>query len=395
MAFINKIWRDAKLRGVLYQVIIVFLFTLFLAYLFRNTIANLNALGVASGFSFLSQNAGFDIPFSLLDYDLSSGTHGKAFLIGVLNTILVAISGIIAATIIGLTIGVLRLSNNFIISSLAAAYVEFQRNIPLLLHILIWYFAVWVSLPNLMTARELSAFNLFGLDIIYIHNRGINFPIPVFEPGSVMIGVAFMLALIAIYFLRRYARKLRNNKGQKFPIIRASLVCLICLPLLAAVATGFPVSWDVPVVGKFNMKGGVEILGSFFALWAALSLYTGAFIAENVRSGILSVNKGQTEAAIAVGLNRANTLRRVIIPQALRVIIPPVTSHYLSLTKNSSLAVAIGFPDVISISVISTLNIAGQAIEVIFMTMLVYIALSLLISLGMNYYNHKIRITER
>ena len=205
MAFINKIWRDAKLRGVLYQVIIVFLFTLFLAYLFRNTIANLNALGVASGFSFLSQNAGFDIPFSLLDYDLSSGTHGKAFLIGVLNTILVAISGIIAATIIGLTIGVLRLSNNFIISSLAAAYVEFQRNIPLLLHILIWYFAVWVSLPNLMTARELSAFNLFGLDIIYIHNRGINFPIPVFEPGSVMIGVAFMLALIAIYFLRRYA----------------------------------------------------------------------------------------------------------------------------------------------------------------------------------------------
>lgn len=203
------------------------------------------------------------------------------------------------------------------------------------------------------------------------------------------------IALIAIYFLRRYARKLRNNKGQKFPIIRASLVCLICLPLLAAVATGFPVSWDVPVVGKFNMKGGVEILGSFFALWAALSLYTGAFIAENVRSGILSVNKGQTEAAIAVGLNRANTLRRVIIPQALRVIIPPVTSHYLSLTKNSSLAVAIGFPDVISISVISTLNIAGQAIEVIFMTMLVYIALSLLISLGMNYYNHKIRITER
>ena len=392
---LNKIWRDAKIRGILFQVVVVSLFAVFLYYLFQNTMSNMEALGVASGFGFLSQSSGFDIPFSFIDYDIATGTHGRAFIVGVLNTLFVAILGIIAATFIGLFIGIMRVSHNLLISKIAMAFVEFMRNIPLLLHILLWYFAVWVTLPNLMTARELSAINVFGLDLVFIHNRGVNLPTPNFESGSGYLGIALLVALIFIYFLSRYTRKLHDRTGRKFPLIKSSIACLIGLPLLAAMATGFPVSWDIPVAGKFNMTGGVEILGSFFALWAALSLYTGAFIAENVRAGILSVNKGQTEASIAVGLSSKATLRYIIIPQALRVIIPPVTSHYLNLAKNSSLAVAIGYPDVISISVVSTLNIAGQAIEVIFMTMLVYISISLVISFGMNIYNHKTRITER
>ena len=392
---INKIWRDAKLRGILFQVVTIALFAFFLYYIYQNTITNMEALGVASGFDFLSQNASFDIPFTFLDYDIVTGTHGDAFIIGVLNTLFVAVLGIISATFVGVFVGIMRVSQNLIVSSLAMAFIEFMRNIPLLLHILLWYFAIWVSLPNLMTARELSAFNLFGLDAVFIHNRGVNLPTPIFGEGSIIIGIALILAIVATWFVRRHGIKLHEKTGKHFPVIWVSLACLITLPLLASVATSFPISWDFPVAGKFNMKGGGEIPGSFFALWAALSLYTGAFIAENVRSGILSVSKGQTEAAIAVGLSPATTLRRIIIPQAMRVVIPPVTSHYLNLAKNSSLAVAIGFPEVISISVVSTLNISGQAIEVIFMTMLVYIAISLLISLVMNIYNRKILIVER
>ena len=392
---INKIWRDTKLRNILFQVVIVALFALFLLYIFQNTVANMQALGVASGFGFLSQNAGFDIPFSFLDYSISTGTHGDAFIIGVLNTIFVAILGIISATFIGVFVGVMRISQNMIISGLAMAFIEFMRNIPLLLHILLWYFVIWVSLPNLMTAGQLSAVNLFGLDAIFISSRGVNLPTPIFGDGSAIIGVVFILALVATWFLRRHGKKLHEETGRHFPVVWVSLACLLTFPLLASIATNFPVSWEMPVAGKFNMKGGGEIPGSFFALWAALSLYTGAFIAENVRSGILSVSKGQTEAAIAVGLSPTTTLRRIIIPQALRVLIPPVTSHYLNLAKNSSLAVAIGYPEVISISVVSTLNISGQAIEVIFMTMLVYIAISLIISFGMNIYNRNILIVER
>lgn len=353
-----------------------------------NMNANLQAAGIASGWGFLNNEAGFAISQSLIDYDQGTSTYGRVYLVGVLNTLVIAVIGIFFATILGFIMGIARLSNNWIVNRLATAYVEFMRNIPLLLQIFIWYFGVLRLLPQ---PRDSMDFGFLGL----LNNRGYFAPKPIWGDGAEFILYALIVGIAVAWGVSRWARSRQMATGQTFPAFWVGLGAIIGLPLLVFLILGSPLSWDIPVAGGFRPSGGMTVIPEFIALLVALSTYTAAFIAEIVRAGILGVYKGQTEAAHALGLRQNQNLRLVVIPQALRIIIPPLTSQYLNLTKNSSLAVAIAYPDLTSIFTGTALNQTGQAVEIVSLSMLTYLTFSLLTSAFMNWYNSRVALVER
>jgi general L-amino acid transport system permease protein len=353
-----------------------------------NAARNLAAAHIASGFRFWDNVAGFDISQTLIPYSSSTSTFGRAFWVGLLNTLLVGALGIVLATIIGFTVGIARLSRNWLVSHLAGGYVELIRNVPLLLQLLFWYNAVLKALPQLRGSMTLPGGGFFN-------NRGLFLPRPQFAENFRYVVIALIAGIIVSILLNFWARRRLDLTGQRFQIRWIVAGLLIVVPYLVFLIVGSPLTFSFPVMGRFNVQGGVEILPEFAALLLALSLYTAAFIAEVVRAGLLSVPPGQTEAAQALGLAPGTTLRRIVIPQAMRVIIPPLTSQYLNLIKNSSLAVAIGYPDLVQVFTGSVLFITGQAVEIVALTMAVYLVISLCTSLLMNWYAHATRIVER
>jgi general L-amino acid transport system permease protein len=380
-------WNDPRVRAVVVQILVLVAVVAFGIYIVDNTATNLAKQKIASGFGFLANTAGFDISMHLIPYTPES-TYGRAFVVGLLNTVLVAAIGVVLATAIGFVMGVARLSPNFIISRLAGVYIEIVRNVPLLLQLFFWYFAILAAMPHPKQSHDLGA----GF---YLNVRGLYLPSPVLGEGFGLVIVAFIVGIVATFVVKRWARRRFEATGQPFPMIWAGLALIVGLPLVALFAAGVPLSFELPELKGFNFAGGTVLPPEFAALLMGLSVYTAAFIAENVRSGIQAVSHGQTEAAYALGLRRGATLRLIVIPQALRVIIPPLTSQYLNLTKNSSLAVAIGYPDLVSVFAGTVLNQTGQAVEVILITMAIYLSISLLISLGMNLYNRRVRLVER
>ena len=353
-----------------------------------NASYNLAKAGIASGFRFWDNTAGFDISQSLIPYSSSTSTFGRAFWVGLLNTLLVASLGIVLATALGFTIGIARLSRNWLVSRLAGDYVELIRNIPLLLQILFWYNAVLKSLPDLRGSIAIPG----GA---FLNNRGLFLPQPLFSPNFGYVAGALVVGIVATLALRIWGRRRQERTGQPPATLYYAFGLIVLLPLVVFFAVGAPLSFSFPEIARFNIRGGTEILPEFAALLVALTIYTAAFIAEVVRAGILAVAPGQTEAAQALGLRSGSTLRLVVVPQAMRVIVPPLTSQYLNLTKNSSLAVAIGYPDLVQVFAGSVLNITGQAVEVIAITMAVYLFLSLVTSSLMNLYGRRVAIAER
>ncbi|MHA1565075.1 MAG: amino acid ABC transporter permease [Alphaproteobacteria bacterium] len=384
---ISRLWTEKRYRSVLFQLIALILLVALIFFIANNTIANLQALGVSYGFEFLSQPSNYDINQRLIDYD-STSTHGRAAIVGLLNTLLVAICGIVLATLLGFTFGVLRLSNNWVVSRLVYVYIESVRNVPVLLQILLWH----ASILNLPTVK--NAFSFFS-DTFILSNRGLTVPGPQPEPGFQIIPIVFLIAVVGAIIFGRWAKRVQDESGKIYPVFWINTVGIVGLTLLAFVVTGTPLSWEMAEMGRFNLKGGVTLRPEFIALWLALSFYTAAFIAEVVRAGIQSVSRGQTEAAYSLGLGPGRTTRMVIIPQAMRVIVPPLTSQYLNLTKNSSLAIAIGYMDITATLGGITLNQTGQAMEAVMLLMAVYLSFSLFTSLFMNWYNHRTKLVER
>ncbi len=381
------VWNDPVYRALFFQALVL-IGVIALGYiLVSNTLHNLERQGIASGFRFLNTTAGFSILMTLIDYS-EEDTYFVAFVVSLLNTLLVAFVGIIFATVLGFIIGVARLSSNWLISKMAMVYIETLRNIPLLLQIFFWYMGVVRNLPSPRDSMEM-------FDSFFLNNRGLYSPAPVFEDGFMMIPLALLLAVVVVFFVARWAHKRQEATGQQFHTVYVSLGILVGLPLLAAILTGFPMTWEYPELKGFNFKGGLTLIPEFVSLVLALALYTASFIAEIVRAGIMAVSHGQTEASYALGLKPGPTLRLVIIPQALRVIIPPLTSQFLNLTKNSSLAAAIAYPDLVLVFAGTVLMQTGQAVEVIAITMAVYLTISLLISAFMNWYNKKMALVER
>jgi len=377
---------DPTFRAVFYQILVVGIVVAVGWYLIANTLDNLSRRSIATGFGFLEREASFGIGESVIDYS-PRDSYGRAFLVGVLNTLKVSIIGIIVATLLGTVIGIARLSSNWLIAKLASVYVEVIRNVPPLLQLFFWYALVTESMPPVRQA-------LNPIPGVFLSQRGLFVPVPSADPVWGHMAVAFAIAVIVAIFVRRWAKDRQARTGQIFPIGWTTLGLLIGFPLIAYVAGGMPTALDVPKLTGFNFQGGAVLSPEFFAILIGLSVYTAAFIAEVVRSGILAVNWGQTEAARALGLPSTETLRLVVLPQALRVIVPPVTSQYLNLAKNSSLALAIGYPDLVSIAN-TTLNQTGQAIEGVAMIMGTYLTISLSISLFMNWYNKRIALVER
>ncbi|WP_318474282.1 amino acid ABC transporter permease [Photobacterium leiognathi] len=383
----QSIFYNPTFRAVIFQVVAVVGLVFFFYSIVNNALTNLESRGISTGFDFLTQEAGFGIGLTLIEYD-ETYSYGRTFVVGLLNTALVAVLGIILATIIGFIMGVARLSSNWLISRLAAVYIEVFRNIPLLLQIFFWYFAVLQALPSPRQSVSLG-------EAIFLNVRGLSIPSPIYGSGSAIIGWCLAIAVVLSIIFYRYAKKKQQQTGQQLPVLYTVAGLVLGLPLIAFFVTGMPITLEYPELKGFNFKGGITILPELAALLLALSIYTASFIAEIVRSGINAVSHGQTEAAEALGLSKGKTLRLVVVPQALRIIIPPLTSQYLNLTKNSSLAMAIGYPDLVSVFAGTTLNQTGQAIEIIAMTMAVYLTLSLLTSLLMNIYNKKVALVER
>lgn len=382
----GSIINDPQVRGIFYQVITLVVLAAFVYWVADNTIENLKRANIASGYGFLNGRAGFDVGQSLIAFT-SDSTYQRALLVGLLNTLLVAICGIFTATIIGFAVGIGRLSHNWLIAKLSLTYVEVFRNIPPLLVIFFWYSGVLAILPQ---PRESAALPLN----MFLNNRGLAFPKPILGDGWQYTLFALVIAIVASIAVARFAHKKQDATGQRFPLLWTVLGLVIGLPLLTFFATGSPITFDVPVAGKFNLTGGSVIGPEFLSLFLALSFYTAAFIAEIVRAGIRGVSKGQTEAAHALGIRPRLTTRLVVVPQALRIIIPPLTSQYLNLTKNSSLAVAIGYADLVAVGG-TILNQTGQAIEVVTIWIVVYLSLSLATSLFMNWFNARMALVER
>jgi general L-amino acid transport system permease protein len=379
---------DPKVRSVAYQVILCAIIVFLAWSAVRNAADNLARAKIASGFGFWNQTAGFDISQTLIEYSAQGGTYGRAFWVGLINTLLVAAIGIVLATIVGFLVGIARLSKNFLLSKLSTGYVELIRNVPLLLQLLFWYNAVLKALPDMRDSWTLPGH-------LYLNNRGFFSPAPIYQPGMTFVVVAFVLGVIGALVYRDWARKRQERTGQQSPVGLVALGLIIGLPVIVFFLAGMPATLEYPEKGRFNIRGGLEILPEFVALLIGLTLYTGAFIAEVVRAGIMAVSKGQTEAAGALGLRASPTLKLVVIPQAMRVIIPPLTNQYLNLTKNSSLAVFVGYPDLVQIFTGTVLNQTGQAVEVVMITMAVYLSISLVTSMVMNWYNSRIALVER
>lgn len=374
-------------RSTLFQTLVLLLTLGAAFYLVHNTATNLERQGIASGFGFLGKGAGFDIIQHLIPYDEQS-TYGSAFLVALLNTLLVSVLGVAFATVLGFAIGIARLSTNFLLSRLALAYIEIVRNVPLLLQLFFWYFAVLRSLPS---ARESHALG----NVVFLNLRGLYVPAPIPEPGFWPYLALVGAAVVAATFFIRWSRQRRIATGKVLPAVRLALASVSLFAVLAFVVLGRPLAWEIPELKGFNFSGGLVLIPELVSLLVALTVYTAAFIAEIVRAGILSVSHGQTEAALALGLKRAQVLRHVVIPQALRVVLPPMTSQYLNLTKNSSLAAAIAYPDLVLVFAGTVLMQTGQAVEVIALTMLVYLTVSLAISYAMNRYGRAVALVER
>lgn len=381
-----SIWDDARVRSRAIQALVLLLAGLFFYDFVVGNAGSLASRNIASGWDFLSRSAGFDVVFSLIPYS-SESSYGRVLLVGLLNTLMVSALGIVLATLLGLPIGVMRLSRNWLAARVAAIYVEFIRNTPLLLQIFIWYALVLRPLPD---ARDAIRF----WDIGALSNKGLTLPAPVFGPMAWIGLLGLVTAVILALVIHRLAKRRQEVTGARFPSGLVALGLILVLPVLFFALAGWPVSFDYPVMGSFNFRGGATLVPEFIALLLALSAYTAAFIAEAVRAGIQAIPRGQGEAAHALGLRPGATMRLVILPQALRVIVPPLTSQYLNLTKNSSLAVAIGYPDLVAVGG-TTLNQTGQAIEIVFVWMAVYLTLSLLTSAFMNGFNARIRLKER
>ena len=382
-----KPWYDPRIRAIFFQTVVIALVFWGGWTLVDNTLSNMESRGISTGFGFLDETAGFGIIMSMVPYDATM-TYGRTFWVGLTNTLLVSAMGIVTATIIGFILGVARLSSNWLVAKVALVYVEIIRNIPLLLQIFFWYFAVLSSLPSPRQSIDVGG-------ALFLNNRGLYMPEPLTQDGFGLVWGALISAIVGVVVLKKWAKKRQLATGQIFPVFKVSVAVLVVLPILAYVVAGGPLEWDLPALKGFNFGGGISIIPELAALWIALSLYTASFIAEIVRSGIVSVSKGQTEAAKALGLPNGLTLRLVVIPQAMRVIIPPLTSQYLNLAKNSSLATAIGYPDLVAVFMGTTLNQTGQAVEVVAITMAVYLTISLSISLLMNIYNRAVAIKER
>ena len=384
---LEDLWTDRRWRAITFQILALAGLFAFLSYIVSNTISNLELLGIETGYGFLNDPSSYDINQTLIEYD-SRSSHGRAAIVGILNTGLVALCGIVFATLVGFTAGVLRLSHNWLVSRLVYCYVEFTRNVPLLLQILLWHGIIVHSLPRPKQALEPAS----GF---FLSNRGFATPSPVYESGSWAILVALIVGIVGAIWFSRYATRVQAETGKHLPVVWVGFGLILGLPVLAYLASGMPISLDWPALKGFNFRGGMTITPEFLALWFALSIYTGAFIAEIVRAGIQSVSHGQTEAAHALGLRPNWTMRLVILPQALRVIIPPLISQYLNLTKNSSLAIAVGYMDIVATIGGISLNQTGRALECMSIVLAVYLAFSLLISAVMNWYNRRVALVER
>ncbi len=391
---LSMLINDTRYRSITIQVIAFLLFIFAVGYLLNNALTNLAAQGQTFSFRFLGQVAGYDINQRLIDYN-SQMTHARAAMVGVLNTLLIAFLGCIAATIIGVVAGILRLSSNWLVAKIMSAYVEIFRNIPVLIVILTIYAVMTETMPAPNAFRgENATSSMILWDSVAVTNRGIYVPRPIFTEGSLLVGLTFVASLIGVFAFGRYAKRRLYATGELLPTLRIQLAILILPTLVMFFLLGRPISLEVPELRGFNFVDGVHLRGPFIALWFALSIYTAAFIAENVRAGIQSVSKGQSEAAASLGLRPNFIMRLVILPQALRVIVPPLISHYLNLTKNSSLAIAVGYMDVTATTRI-TLNQTGRAIEAILLLMAFYLVISLSISAFMNWYNARIKLKER
>jgi general L-amino acid transport system permease protein len=375
-----------KLRGIASQIIVVLLLAAGLYWIVANTQANLVKLNQNFGFDFLGRAAGFDLSTSLIEYS-SNSTFARSLLVGFLNTALVSVLGIVFATIIGFIVGVMRLSKNLVISSAATIYIEIVRNIPLLLQIFIWYALVLKPLPG-----PKQAINIF--DTVFISNRGVIAPHVTFGEGGWISAVLLIAALVGTWVFRRWSWRRQEATGQILPVWLISVPIIIFAPIFGLLIAGWPLTWDYPILAGFNFKGGMTLVPEFIALFLALVIYTATFIAEIVRSGINAISHGQSEASHALGLDNAKTLRLVVIPQAMRIIIPPLTSQYLNLTKNSSLAVAVGYPDLMYTAG-TVNNQSGKAIEVYSIALIVYLTTSLVTSLFMNWFNARMKLVER
>jgi general L-amino acid transport system permease protein len=377
---------DPKVRGLVFQTVMLAALVVFVWWIIGNTAENLKRSNIASGFGFLNGRAGFDLAQTPVQFN-SDSTYGRALIVGLLNTVIISALGILTAVALGFMIGVGRLSQNWLVRKLAMVYVETFRNIPPLLVIFFWYFGVLSVLPQPRDSIELP----FGG---YLNNRGFFLPRAIWGEGAWLIGVGLLVGIVFSIVVRKWARDRQMATGQQFPILWTSLAMIIGFPLLAYALTGFPLSFEFPKASTFNLSGGFQVKPEFLSLYLALSIYTAAFIAEIVRAGIQGVPKGQSEASRAVGLRDGQTLRLVVIPQAMRTIIPPLTSQFLNLTKNSSLAIAIGYPDLVAVGG-TVLNQTGQAIEIVAIWMIVYLGLSITTSLFMNWFNDKMALVER
>jgi len=384
-------FQDVRVRAVFYQLLTALIMGWFFWYLISNTAYNLESRGMNSGFGFLDVAAGFDPGFKLISYTPGIGTYWRIFLIGILNTLYVSLLAIIACTALGFVIGVLRLSSNWLVSRVALAYVEIFRNTPLLIQVIFWYVGVFSILPQIRNSLDLS----LGAEVVLLNNRGLYTAWPVAGELLWISAIALIAAVGVVYLFKRWAKKHQDNTGKKIPTFLISLGILCVLPGIVFLFTGMPLSWDIPKIEGFNFVGGASLPPTFIALLVALVVYGSAHMAEIVRAGILSVSKGQNDAALAIGLRQNKALSLIIIPQAMPAIVPPMISLWLSTVKNSSLAVAIGYSDIVSLFMQTSLNQAGYAIEIVAMTMGFYMVVSLSISWLLNIYNKRVQLEER
>jgi len=387
MSFFSNIWRNEKSREIILQIFVLFCIGWFLSWLIANVDANFKALGKDISFEFLFIPAGYDINQYLIDYN-NRDSHLRAGIVGLLNTGLVAFFGIILATFLGVFLGIIRLSKNWLASKLAYWYIEFSRNVPILLHILLWHGIIINTLPHPRQALNLG-------DLTFLSNRGFYIPKPLTENGIELVYLFFVIAIIFSVLFFKYARKKQDLTGVQYPVFWINLSVIFLLPTIAFFISGMPITLEIPALKGFNFRGGMHMSPELAALTFALGIYTAAFIAEIVRAGIMAVDKGQREAAESIGLKPSKVMNLVILPQARRVIIPPLTSQYLNLTKNSSLAIAIGYMDLVATLGGISLNQTGREMETMVIVMLIYLSVSLSISAFMNWYNNKAKLVGR
>ena len=387
MTFVNNLWRNEKSREIIIQLFVLLSIGWFLSWLVANVDANFKALGKDISFEFLFIPAGYDINQYLIDYN-NRDSHLRAGIVGLLNTGLVAFFGIILATVLGISVGIIRLSKNWLASKIAYWYVEFTRNVPILLQILLWHGIIINTLPHPKKAINIA-------DVTFLSNRGFYIPKPLTENGIELVYLFFVIAIIFSILFYKYCKKKQDLTGAQYPVFWINLSVIISLPLVAFFISGMPVSLEIPALKGFNFRGGMHMSPELAALTFALGIYTAAFIAEIVRAGILAVDKGQREAAESIGLKPSKVMNLVILPQARRVIIPPLTSQYLNLTKNSSLAIAIGYMDLVATLGGISLNQTGREMETMVIVMLIYLSVSLSISALMNWYNNKAKLVGR